>query len=95
MARLLVVTGVLLAAAAARLAPPCASAAAPSCSAALCDDDTGPDLSDLAALPVESIQPVAPDAVATRATLPVPRSVVATGDLLRVAPKTSPPAVVA
>ncbi|HUS68445.1 MAG TPA: hypothetical protein VMZ28_28115 [Kofleriaceae bacterium] len=95
MARFLVVTGVLLAAAAARLAPPCASAAAPSCSAALCDDDTGPDLSDLDALPVETLQPTAPDAVATRVTLSVPREAVATGDLLLVAPKTSPPAVVA
>ena len=88
-------TGVLLAAAVARLAPPCAGAVAPVCSAAVCEDDTGPDLSDLDALPVEAIEElpvavaVAPDA------LSMPRAVAAPADPLRVAPKTSPPAVVA
>jgi hypothetical protein len=96
MARLLLVTGVLLAAATARLGAPCCPAAEAGCQATIDgDDDDDAGRRDLAALPVEFVDATppsgewpAPVALTLRAA-PVAR------DVLPFAPKTSPPVVAA
>lgn len=97
MARLLIVTGVLLAAAtAARPGTPCAAAAACPCAASACPDGDRLDLCDLDALPAEPAELEPPrdridlPAATVAAAVPAPRA-----DVLALAPKTSPPALVA
>ena len=95
MARLLVVTGVLLAAAAASLGAPCEAASACPCLVEATGDGAG-DSSHLDVLPVAA--PVARAVDPAGAPAPghaAPVSPHPAADILAVAPKTSPPAPVA
>ena len=95
MARLWVVTGVLLAAAAARLGAPCAAVKSCPCLVEA-TDDVGAAVRHLDALPAVAPEPsVVRDTAAAPPSHDPPAVLTAVLDVLAVAPKTSPPALVA